>query len=98
MLIRLNPDQQKSRVAFLMANSQQMIPLRANHEEWPESDMDSSNLYLCQKRVREEGGGGGERGRGGGGKGGRRGGQSVTWIGGRVGPYASDMINTFVET
>ena len=46
---------------------------------------------------KSEGGGGGERGRGGGGKGGRRGGQSVTWIGGRVGPYASDMINTFVE-
>ena len=48
---------------------------------------------------KSEGGGGGERGRGGGkgGRGGRRGGQSVTWIGGRVGPYASDMINTFVE-
>ena len=27
--IRLNPDQQKSRVAFLMANPQQMIPLGA---------------------------------------------------------------------
>ena len=24
------------------------------YEKWPESDMDSSNLYLCQKRVREE--------------------------------------------
>ena len=27
--IRLNPDQQKSRVAFLMTNPQQMIPLGA---------------------------------------------------------------------
>ena len=47
-------------------------------------------MYLYQKRVSKggrgergrEGGGGGRRGRGGGG-GGR--GQSVTWIGGRVG-------------